>query len=922
MSVGLPEVGFEARVLVDRAELLVDTDPREALRLLDAVHYPTLRHESPATSGRAAYLRAVILRDRGDQAAARDSIESARHDFVVAGSHLDAWKADIVRAAVIRDTGDAARSVEIITNILESLPARGGNRELVSEVRARAHSHLAPALSTLGDHTEALRHHDLAWNRLHILGDDARRAGVERARGMTYLGLGMTHRALDDLERAHRTLDKLGHQVAAARCAIPISQALIRLDRASEAIRLLENARLIFEQHGAVPRLAEVGIATSEALLYAGHVHDARIEADAAADLFLDLHRVVGSARARFIAGTACLLAGDGTRGATQFALAERLFQHGDRVQLAFVWLAQALIAARNGEPDRAVRLASSTLEVATAAGEAILMVEAQLMMAYAAPGDAGAGPALERATAMIDTHELTGLDLARALARARIACHEADLETSASELRAALAREDDPAARADGSSRSVAHTVLGVLAVDDLVSVLLQQATQGSTIEAWRWASGRMPRPARDPVAARRADAPDGHGSVRVTPSSELLTLSNSFDELLDPSSTRDPQRLNAVRIAVRRLMHRGARIARRPFVSPASMVRLPVPEGPVLQYHLLGDDVVVFVIREGQVYSRTLPSLRRELDHRLVEWQAECSRMAHLSLHGRRHATTDDEMLGALTKMLVDPVSDLLDDLVGSALVVITDGPLTNVPFEALRLGEVALAEAFSLRFGSDLHDVVTNPPAEPCAAVHGKVLALLSPDARAPRIADEAKEIRRIHADATILLAERATTDALVELAEQHAVVHIACHGMFWSEHPSWSALRLGDRWITASEIKRMPLRGKIVVLNACATGQGRDAATESLGLVPALLAAGSRGVVATSWPVDDEVALVFARHFHMSLAAGRSPGEAVGLANREIAREQSAHPWAWAAYRYVSAGSHVLHDACHSASAQDQ
>jgi CHAT domain-containing protein len=83
---------------------------------------------------------------------------------------------------------------------------------------------------------------------------------------------------------------------------------------------------------------------------------------------------------------------------------------------------------------------------------------------------------------------------------------------------------------------------------------------------------------------------------------------------------------------------------------------------------------------------------------------------------------------------------------------------------------------------------------------------------------------------------------------------------------------------------------------LVLSACDTGLGGvRLPDEALGLGSALLAAGARSVVASLWPLDDELAAGFMGECHRRLAAGVAPAEALAAVQRDAAGEQPAVVW---------------------------
>jgi CHAT domain-containing protein len=111
--------------------------------------------------------------------------------------------------------------------------------------------------------------------------------------------------------------------------------------------------------------------------------------------------------------------------------------------------------------------------------------------------------------------------------------------------------------------------------------------------------------------------------------------------------------------------------------------------------------------------------------------------------------------------------------------------------------------------------------------------------------------------------------------------------------------------------------------LVILSACETAVvGARLPDEVVSLQSAFLAAGARGVVATLWPVDDELsARLVGRFYHELVNLGRSPAAALRESQRWLAVEaqpkddprgwpvqspsQSFQGWppTWAAFTYA-------------------
>ena len=105
----------------------------------------------------------------------------------------------------------------------------------------------------------------------------------------------------------------------------------------------------------------------------------------------------------------------------------------------------------------------------------------------------------------------------------------------------------------------------------------------------------------------------------------------------------------------------------------------------------------------------------------------------------------------------------------------------------------------------------------------------------------------------------------------------MVHLACHGVHDPENPLASALRLGDRWVTARDVMGMELRGSAVVLSGCDTGRlGTGYGEEVYGLARGFFVAGARSVVSTLWTAHDAQSRAVMEELHARSGNGGGMG----------------------------------------------
>ncbi|MEP6797403.1 MAG: CHAT domain-containing protein [Lapillicoccus sp.] len=146
-------------------------------------------------------------------------------------------------------------------------------------------------------------------------------------------------------------------------------------------------------------------------------------------------------------------------------------------------------------------------------------------------------------------------------------------------------------------------------------------------------------------------------------------------------------------------------------------------------------------------------------------------------------------------------------------------------------------------------------------------------------------EVTDLSSLHADATVLRGEQATVEAALHALDGVRLGHIAAHGTFRGDAPTFTSLALADGPLMIHDLDRLRRPPESLVLSACDSG-GLQAigADEALGLVTSLLAMGTSGVVASVTPVNDAATMVVMRMLHTVVAAGGSLAEGLLAARR--------------------------------------
>lgn len=268
------------------------------------------------------------------------------------------------------------------------------------------------------------------------------------------------------------------------------------------------------------------------------------------------------------------------------------------------------------------------------------------------------------------------------------------------------------------------------------------------------------------------------------------------------------------------------------------------------------------------------------------------------------------------------------------GLRLVVVPDGPLWELPFQALScapgrylLEELALAYAPSLQALREMTRRARGSAGQasllalgnPTVAASGSGTRARTRDARLlplPEAETEVRALGRLYAPGSSVYVGREAGEARVKAeAARHQVLHFAAHGILDDARPLYSQLVLArpgegereDGLLEAWEIMDLELRAELAVLSACDTGRGRVGRGEGLiGLSWAFFVAGCPSTVVSQWQVDARGTSRLMLAFHRGLAGGLSKSQALRQAALALRRDpRYRHPFYWASFIVVGA-----------------
>ena len=274
-------------------------------------------------------------------------------------------------------------------------------------------------------------------------------------------------------------------------------------------------------------------------------------------------------------------------------------------------------------------------------------------------------------------------------------------------------------------------------------------------------------------------------------------------------------------------------------------------------------------------------------------------CQEESSATLRQGKPGNIDDPepSLALLYELLVSPVSDFLDE---AEIIIVPDRNLYRVPFPALLNKSCKyLSERFRIRVVPSLSTLklIQDSPAD----YHCETGALVvgDPDVGVvfymgssglnfkslPAARKEAEMIAR-RLGVWPLLGQDATKKAVLEKLNSVSLIHIAAHGnaergeiALAPLHPAPPGSTTGipqedDYLLKMSDISKVKVRAKLVVLSCCHSGRGQIRAEGVVGIARAFLGAGARSVLVALWALEDRATKKLMSRFYENLIRGES------------------------------------------------
>jgi CHAT domain-containing protein len=258
------------------------------------------------------------------------------------------------------------------------------------------------------------------------------------------------------------------------------------------------------------------------------------------------------------------------------------------------------------------------------------------------------------------------------------------------------------------------------------------------------------------------------------------------------------------------------------------------------------------------------------------------------------------DETAARELYLYLISPFENVLTS---KRIMIIPQGPLVDLPFEALidPVSGKPLIERWAVSYAPNATMALQALQRRAVPISH--VAAVVDVD-----IDDKTKETKGI-ADAgslrgPVLFSDDVLPDKLDVSLNGADAAHLLLHGVFDDTEPLLSFLKQHNdsgTKIFAADVIGLRLRGiHLVVLSACESGRVEARiSNEIYGFPWALLANGVPTAVVSRWEVDSETNALWMRRFYQAVSDGTSATEAAAQAMRALRKAGYVNPYYWAA-----------------------
>jgi CHAT domain-containing protein len=912
-----PEIVTELTVKV-REQVRVDV--QQALCMADAAL--SIAQQIPGHTGLALALRAKAnaLYARGDHALAVDLHEQACALFAAAGENHE----------VARTLSGSIQPMLLLGEYNRAFAAADRARTIFTEEGdawrlARLEINVGNIYYRQDRFAEALACYQRAYQGLPEEKDPEGIAAVLSNMATCYISLNTFSKALESYQMARRFCGEHGMPTLVTQADYNIAYLYYLRGEYSRAIEMLRATRIGAKKVGDAYHHALCNLDLSELYLELNLSSEAAELAQQGFEGFSKLGMGYESAKCMAFSAMAASQQGHGFEGLNLFSRAREMFvKEKNRVWPSLIDLYRALVFFNEGRLFEARRLCIEALSALRALNLANKSVLAQLLLTRIALRAEEIGQAFEHANAALA--DLANLD-------SPVLTYQAHL--LAGNVRA-LRGDRDEAYQAYQQARLALEKLRGNLrgeelkiafiknrleVYENLVELCLDFSHGPGFDEVFGYIEQAKSRSMMDlfvnPAPAPPENIPGQSelaGSIR-----ELREELNWYYNLIEREQLQPEQR-SPDRIATlqKQARHREKELMRvlqeatdtdtaqaglqTPSHVPLATIRERMPADTlIVEYFRVRDRILVCLLGPEtlEIFPVTLES---RVAHvlRLLQFQ-----LSKFHLNPAYLETFHDSLVMATQAHLKELWDELLGQIASrlkaTHLTFVPHGLLHYVPFHALFDGSQHLIERHTISYA---------PSASIFALCHartanssGPALVLGVPDPQAPAILDEVQKLADILPGVELLVGKDASEQALRSKGPVSRLIHIATHGHFRQDNPMFSAIRMGDSFLSLFDLYQLQLPVELITLSGCSTGLNVVAAGDELiGLARGLLHAGAQSLVLSLWDVHDQSTADFMSVFYQKLGQGKDKASALRETMLQL-KSTYPHCYQWAPFVLV-------------------
>ena len=906
--------------LTDQVREQVRVNVQQALRLADATLSMARKLDDKSALARSLRAKANALYAHGEHAEAVNLHEQAAGLFDALGDVHELARTLSGSIQPLLLMGEYNRAFDAGERARQVFSAEADGWRL-----ARLEINIGNIYYRQDRFAEALACYERAYRELPGDKDPEGVAAVLSNMATCYISLNAFSKALDSYQGARQFCAEHEMPLLVNQADYNIAYLHYQRGEYSRAIQMLRATRIHSQKIGDAYHHALCNLDLSELYLELNLSADAADLAQQGHQGFRKLGMGYETAKCLAFSAMAAAQLGHGFEGLKLFQQAREMFvTEKNRVWPSLIDLYRALVYFNEGRLFEARRYCNEALESFRALRLANKSVLAQLLMAQIALRNRDAGEALlyiEAALAALPEVGSPVLSYQSHLLLGKADVAKGDPEKAYAAFQTARDELEKLRGNLHGEELKIAFIKNRLEVYESLVEICLARPGTAAKEEAFTYVEQAKSRSLMDlfvnPAPVQAENAPGQSELVRSI--KELREELNWYYNLIEREQLRpeeqSPERISALQKQIRhhekelmRVLHEATETdanqagLQTPSHVPLTTIRAAIPTGTLLvEYFCVRGRILACVI--GPDTLEILPvTLESRIENLLRLLQFQLSKF-HLNpeyvqkFHDSLVRTTQAH-LKELHDELMAPIAAQLDC---SHLAFIPHGLLHYVPFQALFDGAKHLIDRYTISYAPSASIFALSQ--DRAVNTAGRALILGIPDPQAPAILDEVQALGSVLDNSESFIGSKATEAVLRSKGPTSRLIHIATHGHFRQDNPMFSAIRLGDSFLSLFDLYQYRLPVELITLSGCSTGLNViSAGDEMLGLARGLLHAGAQSLILSLWDVHDKSTAEFMTVFYRLLQQGKSKSQALQSATLEL-RSRYPHCYQWAPFILV-------------------